>query len=239
MAYLLIVDDDEDFAEGLGDVFELHGHECELAFNGEEAVDRFKEKDFDIAFMDVKLPGKNGVESYLEIRKSKPHAKVVIMTGYSVEQLLDQAMDNGAWGILHKPLDMEKVLEMIAQIRSGGILIADDDQDFVKNLREILENAGFMVYIAHDGQEALERVREDDVDILVLDLRMPILSGLDTYLELKNAGYNVPTVIVTAYASEEIHSIDTLRSLEVEGILNKPFDPNELIAILEHLLEET
>lgn len=114
---IFVVDDDRDFAESLADIFELHGHTCELAFNGEEAVEKCKEKDFDIAFMDVKLPGKNGVESFLEIRKTRPHAKIVMMTGYSMEKLLDQALDNGAWGILHKPLDVEKALHMIAQIR--------------------------------------------------------------------------------------------------------------------------
>ena len=116
---IFVVDDDRDFAEGLADIFELNGHECELAFNGEEAVEKCKEKDFDIAFMDVKLPGKDGVESFFEIRKTRPHAKIVMMTGYSVEKLLDDALNNGAWGILHKPLDMDKVLEMIAQIRRG------------------------------------------------------------------------------------------------------------------------
>ena len=86
---IFVVDDHRDVAEGLADVLRMHGHEVEVAFNGEQAIRTFREKDFDIAFMDVMMPGMNGVESFLEIRKIKPAAKVFMMTGYSVEQLLN------------------------------------------------------------------------------------------------------------------------------------------------------
>jgi len=105
---VLIVDDNEDLAESLAMVLELRGYEAEVAHTGEEAIRTFRDNDFDIAFMDVKLPGNNGVESYMEIRKFKPDARMVMMTGYSMEQLLDKAMENGAWGVIHKPLDMNK-----------------------------------------------------------------------------------------------------------------------------------
>ncbi|MCP4936069.1 MAG: response regulator, partial [bacterium] len=85
---ILVVDDDRDFAESLVFVLEGRGYEVEVAHTGEAAIRKFQNNDFDIAFMDVKLPGKNGVESYMEIRKFKSDAKVVMMTGYSVEQLL-------------------------------------------------------------------------------------------------------------------------------------------------------
>ena len=90
--------------------------------------------------VDVKLPGKNGVESFLEIRKFKPESKVVMMTGYSVNQLLDEAVDNGAWGVLHKPFNMELMFEMLGKIKPRGILIADDDPAFVNTI--ILRFAG-------------------------------------------------------------------------------------------------
>ena len=93
---ILVVNDDREFADGLADVLELHGHDMELAFSGEEAIEKLKEGDFDVTFMDVKLRGKNGVGSFLEIRQDRQHTKVIMMTGYSVEQLLDHAVENGA-----------------------------------------------------------------------------------------------------------------------------------------------
>ena len=235
---IFIVDDDTDFAESLADIFELEGHKCELAHDGETAIKRLRESDYDLTFMDVKLPGKNGVESFLDIRKMKPDARVIMMTGYSVEELLDQATENGAWGILHKPLNTDEVLEIIKKTVPPGILIADDDPDFVNNLEDVLENYGYTVYKAKDGKEAIARIQEKHVDILILDLRMPILNGLETFLLLKEKGVTLPTIIVTAYADVEADTIETLKEYCVNGILRKPFDPENLISILNDLVDD-
>ena len=140
--HILIVEDDQDFAESMADILGSQGHLVQLAVSGEEAISIFQKHDFDVAFMDVKLPGMNGVESFLEIHKSKPKAKVVMMTAYSVKQLLDEAVENGAWGVLHKPFDLEHVLEILNKIKSHGILIADDDPDFVNTIIDMLETKG-------------------------------------------------------------------------------------------------
>ena len=235
---IFIVDDDVDFAESLADIFELEGHKCEVAFDGETALNRFKKRDYDLTFMDVKLPGKNGVESFLDIRKVKPDARVIMMTGYSVEELLEQAMENGAWGILHKPLDMDEVLGLIKKTVPAGILIADDDPDFVNNIEDVLENSGFTVYKAKDGEEAIACMQKKHVDILILDLRMPVLNGLETFIQLKKKGITLPTIIVTAYADEENSKLEKLKEYCVNGILRKPFDPKDLISILNDLVDD-
>ena len=233
---ILVVDDDRDFAEGMADVLELDGHRVERVFTGEEAVERSREEDFDVIFMDVKLPGKNGVECFLEIHRVKPDVKVVIMTGYSVEQLLDLARANGAWLTLHKPLDMGRILEMIQVIEPCGgalLLIADDDPDFAGGLREFLEARQYRVLVAHDGQQALDHLRtRNDVDVLILDLRMPVKTGLEVFQELKEEGRALPTIIVTGYPVEEAETLGTMRCLEVAGVLIKPFDPDDLVRVL-------
>jgi CheY-like chemotaxis protein len=91
--------------------------------------------------------------------------------------------------------------------------------------------------VARNGQEAISRITSNGIDILILDLRMPVLGGLETYLELKRAGHVLPTIIVTAYADEEADNISTLRSLQVGGILRKPFDPRDLIDAVESLAD--
>ncbi|NLD38133.1 MAG: response regulator [Desulfatiglans sp.] len=235
---ILIVDDDRDFAESLSDIFEMEGHKCEMAHDGETAIKKLVEKDFDLTFMDIKMSGKNGVESFLEIRKIKPNAKIIMMTGYSVEDLITQAVENGAWGVLHKPLDMDKILSMIKKVMPTGILIADDDPDFLNNLKDVLDDYGFTVYKAKNGDEAIKRVQEENIDILILDLRMPILSGLETFMLMKEKGISIPTIIVTAYADMENMTIERLKSYCVNGILNKPFDPERLLKILADLVDD-
>lgn len=235
---ILVIDDDQDFAESLALVLEGRGYEVEVGHTGEEAIRKFRDNDFDIAFIDVKLPGKNGVESYIEIRKFKPDARVVMMTGYSVEHLLDEAVENGAWGVLHKPLDMEKFLSMIEKIQPYGILITDDDLDFVMSIKELLTSKGYSVFVATNGREAVERILSNGIDVLILDLRMPVLNGLETYLELKKAGRAVPTIIITAFTDEETGTIERLRALSVSGMLRKPFDPRELLSAIERLVQQ-
>ncbi len=234
---ILVVDDDKDFAEGIAESLEVEGHKVQLAFSGEEAIEKFKEEDYDISFMDVKMPGKNGVESFLEIRKFKPHAKVVMMTAFSVQQLLEQAMENGAIGVLSKPFDIQCMLEMLNKIDPKGILLADDDQDFADNIKETLEENGYNVYVAHDGKEAVKRVQSNGIDVLILDVRMPFLNGLEVCLELKKTGHSIPTIIVTAYANEDVEVIDQLKTLSITGILTKPFDPSDLLLAIEDLVK--
>lgn len=233
---ILVVDDDRDFAMSWGRVIESDGHEVELVFSGEEAVEKFAEADFDVAFVDVLLPGKNGVESLVEMRKLNPRAKVVMMTGFSVNELLDQAVEGGAWEVLHKPLDEERVFTMLDEIRPGGIvLVADDDPDFLAVIRQVLEETGYSVVAVRNGREALEAVESNHFEVLLLDLRMPVLDGLEVYLEVRKTGRTIPTIIATGYAREEALKLDRLRRLDVTGVLEKPFAPEDLLELIRSM----
>jgi two-component system, NtrC family, response regulator HydG len=111
---IFIVDDDRDHAESIADILAMHGHEVDLAFTGEDAVRRFAEVTFDLTLMDVKLPGMNGVETFLALRRQRADAQVIMMTGFSVEQLLSQALENGARGVLYKPLAIPELLRAVS-----------------------------------------------------------------------------------------------------------------------------
>ncbi len=80
---ILIVDDDRGFAGSLKNLLTGEGYRIELAHSGEAAVERSRQQDFDITFMDVKLPGIDGFESLHQIREFKPDAKVFLMTAYA------------------------------------------------------------------------------------------------------------------------------------------------------------
>ncbi len=108
---ILVVDDDRDGADGLSEALEFYGHHVTTVYSGEEAVEAFRRTGFDLTFMDVMMLGLNGVESFLEIRKIKPDAKVYMMTGYSARDLLDEAIGHGAAGVFHKPFAIEEALE--------------------------------------------------------------------------------------------------------------------------------
>jgi CheY-like chemotaxis protein len=108
-ARILVVDDDEILAASLAAYFKMHGHEVTVAPNGLEAVNRFRERNFAIAFMDVDMPVMNGVDSFLAVRALRPDAKVVMMTG-SAEPTVNRALESGALGLLHKPFPLSDLL---------------------------------------------------------------------------------------------------------------------------------
>jgi len=108
---VMIVDDDQDLAESLADLLAANGYQVEVANNGREAVERFREKDYGITFMDVRMPVMNGVDSFFEIRKIKPTARIVLMTGFK-EPIVNRALENGAVALLSKPFDAEAMLKL-------------------------------------------------------------------------------------------------------------------------------
>jgi two-component system response regulator HydG len=109
----LIVDDDRDHGESIAEILETRGHAVAIAYSGEEAVDCFRAGDFDIVLMDVKLPRMNGVEAFHACRAIRPSARVMMMTGYSVEQLVADALNDGALGVLYKPFAVARLFEVL------------------------------------------------------------------------------------------------------------------------------
>jgi DNA-binding response OmpR family regulator len=231
---VLVVDDDPDLAETIEDILSGWGHEVTVAHDGERAVALFRERTFDLCFMDVRLPGASGVESFLEIRRFRPEAKVMIMTGYSVDDELARAVGGGALGILHKPLEVADLLRTVD--RAGGrgvVLVVDDDADFAESLRDALLAAGYSALVARDAGEARARLKDGSVDVMVLDLRLPGRSGLELCRDLARAEEGVPTIVVTAYPREEAVAIEALREHAVSDVLVKPVDVRALLRAID------
>jgi DNA-binding response OmpR family regulator len=231
---VFIIDDDRDHAESVADVLAMRGFETELAYSGEAGLARFREADFDIVFMDVKLPGMNGVETFFEFRKLKPDIKVMLMTGFSLEQLVAQAVENGALGVLRKPFEIKELLGVLDQVKPRGmVLVADDDPDFAASLEPILAQHGYRVRIARTGAEALDYVAYGNINCLILDLRLPMLSGIEVYMRLKEQGRAVPTIFITGFPGERNLAMARLDQPFEQDILLKPFDPADLLAALD------
>ncbi len=119
MTRVLVVDDDRDVAESLGMVMEGLSCEVQLAFNGAQAIEQYRESVFELVLMDVRMPGMNGVEAFLKIRAEHPDANIMMMTGYSVEKLLETAMGQGALGVLRKPIDLARLRALLATVQAG------------------------------------------------------------------------------------------------------------------------
>ncbi len=116
-ARILIVDDNKSLSRSLSFVLESKDCVVVTASDGLEALNSVKNKSFDVIFMDIKMPGLNGVDTFKKVKKISPTTVVVMMTAYAVDVLVKEALIEGAYGILYKPLDMEKVFEVIESTR--------------------------------------------------------------------------------------------------------------------------
>jgi two-component system, OmpR family, alkaline phosphatase synthesis response regulator PhoP len=116
------------------------------------------------------------------------------------------------------------------------ILVVDDEPKIVQVARDYLEHAGFAVLTAADGASAVETARRRHPDLVVLDIGMPGLDGLDVTRELRRDS-TVPIVMLTARDGE----VDKLVGLELgaDDYLTKPFSPRELVARVRAVLRRT
>ena len=112
---IMIVDDDRDLAESLADLLKVFGYEVTVATNGRDALERAQTSDFDVTFMDVRMPVMNGVDSCLAIKQIKPQARIVMMTGFK-EPILAKATAAGAEGPLQKPFSPEDMLHVVQKV---------------------------------------------------------------------------------------------------------------------------
>ena len=112
---IMIVDDDQDLAESLADLLQVHGYDVDIAKDGQDALEHARTQDFDLTLMDVRMPVMNGVDSFLAIRKIKPQARIVMMTGFK-EPIVERALSAGAEGPLHKPFSVDDLLKLFETI---------------------------------------------------------------------------------------------------------------------------
>src|SRR5467141_5170794 len=116
------------------------------------------------------------------------------------------------------------------------VLVVDDEPKIVQLARDYLEHAGFAVVLAHDGRAALATARAEKPDLVVLDLGLPVLDGLDVARTLRGES-NVPIVMLTGPSEES----DKLVGLELgaDDYVTKPFSPKELVARVRAVLRRS
>jgi two-component system chemotaxis response regulator CheY len=119
-------------------------------------------------------------------------------------------------------------------IESPTLLITDDDQAFRETLRDVFAPRGFATMMASDGSETLEIVRHHSVHLLLVDMHMPRLTGLDTIRQLRAAAVQTPCILMSARLDPQ-----TVAAAQHEGVfsvLSKPFSIRTLTALVAEAL---
>ena len=109
----IIVDDDTDLARSTALILKRQGFSVYVAYDGAAAIHQAEHNPFDIAPLDIKMPGMDGVETYKRLKAIQPDLAAIMMTGYSVEDRTLEALREGALAVLNNPLDLERLLDLI------------------------------------------------------------------------------------------------------------------------------
>lgn len=113
---VLVVDDKKVIQDFFDFTLGFYGHEITVLHDSNEVPAVLKAKDFDIAFLDMVMPVKSGVELLKEIRTQCPQLPVVMMSGYSIQEQKDEALRLGARGCLKKPFELEDIKRVIKDV---------------------------------------------------------------------------------------------------------------------------
>ena len=231
---ILIVDDDFGMVQTLNYILTEKGYEVETARDGFEAIERIKERSFDIVLTDIKMPGLNGVGLLKEVNRLSPETATVMMTAYTLPELVGEAKRQGAVAVLPKPLDLDKVIAFIDELGTRKpILILDDDVEFCKTLQNILNEKGYDTTFATEVDKAINFVLESKYQVVFVDMKLYGMTGLDALIPIKKADPRVIIILMTGYREEMAGLIEESLKKDAHTCLYKPFDIDELLELLK------
>ncbi len=164
MAEILIVDDEESIGDALKQVFEYEGHRVRVARNGPDALAMVEDPPPDVVFLDVKMPGMDGLEVLDRIRAEDPQALVVMISGHGTIDTAVDATRKGAYDFLEKPLDTDRLLVTLRNaLEVKGLSVS------VERLRSQVESRHEIVGSSFQIRQVLERTeRVGNTDARVL-----------------------------------------------------------------------
>ncbi len=125
----------------------------------------------------------------------------------------------------------------MALVPDAKVLLVDDDPVILKLLQVNFEMEGYTVVCANDGVEGLEKARAERPDIVLLDIMMPRMDGLEVTRELKGSDDTKHIQIILLSAKAQASDVQAGKDMGADDYLTKPFDPLELLERVNELLE--
>lgn len=234
---ILLVDDDRDICHNMADILTDLGYHVDVANDGRAALELVRGRAYDIALLDLRMPGMDGLTLYRAIKKLQPAIVALLVTAYASGATTDDAVSAGVWRVLPKPVDVRRLMGLIDEaVGQPLVLVVDDDDDLCGNLWDLLRAHGYRVCLAHDGREAAQKLR-NSTRVVLLDLKLPDRDGTEVYRELRKLNPEARIVVITGHRAESEPAIDLLRADGVDAVCYKPFDIPSLLGMVAQLAE--
>lgn len=230
---ILIVDDEENMRHTLCEIISDEGYDVQVASTGEEAIAMCQKNEFRVVLMDVRMPGINGVEAFREIQRHQKGTRVILMSAYSVDALKESALDDGAIAFLPKPLNLERVVRLISEVKDTAILVVEHEAHTADLLYTGLRERGYRITMAKSAHEALDLVEQIRFDLVFLNTNLPSMNGLELYLAIKKMTPSAMAIMITDLNKEfEAMAREAVRH-SAYAVIRKPLDIGHVLGLLE------
>ncbi|MGH7134562.1 MAG: response regulator [Pirellulales bacterium] len=233
---ILVVDDEVDTCANLSDILSDLGYHVDVSYDGPSALDLVRQNTYDVALLDLKMPGMDGLELYRRIKQLQAGTVAIVVTAYASSHTASDALAAGAWQILSKPVDLSRLLSLVEEaVGQPIVLIVDDDHDLCESLWDVFRERGYRVCLAHDPTDAAERLRQRSHHVVLIDMKLPHGSGADVFRLVRQANPQARTVLVTGLRSEMEQLVEKTLAAGADAACYKPFDIPTLLSTLEKL----
>lgn len=251
---LLIVDDEEDFLESTSKALSRRGFVVDCAQNGTDAIKMAKKNSYDILILDVKMPDIDGIAVFRIIHKILPDLLILLLTGHSTLNDAFQTLKEGVTNYLTKPIEMDELAMCIKNVVSLTdetpdkrnndleqydsdevirIMLIDDEYEFLESLKKVLQRRKMDVITMDSGEKALMYLKNKLVDVVVLDVKIPGMNGLEILQRIKQDFPSIEVILLTGHPSIS-NAIDGIRLGACE-YLQKPYKATSLATTIRKL----
>ena len=235
---VLVVDRDPEITALVETYLRKRGYVTVAAHSARDAFDLARGWKPTVITLDVMLDDADGFD-LLQQLKDCPETTNIPVLVLSVVCDEGRSCRLGAADYLEKPIDHGRLTrivdDLVGAIASPRVLVVDDDRDIVGVLSRSLKSKGFAVVPAYDGAEAMAALHVGKIDLMLLDLRMPVMDGYQVIKSVKTdpALQDVPIVVMTAHRIDR-DKIDILNL--AAGQVTKPFSPEDIVERIDALL---
>lgn len=235
---MLIIEDDEEFSSILSDFFEKSGYDSIIAPTGEKGVKYAIEHKPTAVILDIGLPGIDGwtVLSELKNNPDTRHIPVHIMSAFDESY---EGLKKGAVGYLTKPVSIEGLRSALGRIEHvldnpvKELLVVEDDRELRNNILKLMDTQDIRATTAETGKQAMEFLRTNRFDCMILDLGLPDISGFTLLDEIEHdTSINRLPVIIYTGRDLTIEETERLEKYSTSIVLKNAFS-------MERLLDET
>jgi DNA-binding NtrC family response regulator len=238
-ASILLVDDDVDTCRNLSDILTDLGYHVDIAHDGPGALELARRNHYDVALLDLKMPGMDGLTLYREIKKVRSGTVAIIVSAFASAATTQEALAAGAWHVLAKPVDFPRLLGLVGEaLDQPLVMVVDDDHDLCMNLWDLLHERGFRVCLAHDEREAEGLLKERAFRVVLIDMRLPRGDGSTVFRLVRSSNPQARTVVITGLRSEMDELIQNVVREGADAVCYKPFDVPRLLELLQRLTSE-